>query len=470
MSFLVYDISFLIIFSLFVLIFLIKKRKNLSREGLIFLYRTKLGLKFIDKFAKSYDKILRPLEYVVLAISYVLMGSIVYMMIYSVYIYLKVPIVAQLIKAPPIVPLIPYFPKLFNLDSIFPDFYFTYFLVALLIVAVVHEFSHGIFARLNKIKIHSTGFAFFGPILGAFVEQDEKQMNNASKFSQMSILGAGVFANILFAGLFLLFLWLFFFVAFSPGGAYFNQYASTEINRTHISHIAGIEIENFSLSDLNLNETLVRITAENKSYFTSSEALIMVYENDFEIIPAYYDSPAFNNKIKGSIISINDAKINSYNDLSLELSKHSPGENILLTTISEGKPTEYNITLAENNGSSFIGIGLASPNTGFISGLIYKITPKINNLFNGIHYESNVGNLGTFIFHMFWWVMLINFLVALFNMLPLGILDGGRFFLLTVAGLTKNEKAGIVAYKVAKWFILLLLLAMMIKWLFAVVI
>ena len=36
--------------------------------------------------------------------------------------------------------------------------------------------------------------------------------------------------------------------------------------------------------------------------------------------------------------------------------------------------------------------------------------------------------------------MIINLLVALFNMLPLGFLDGGRFFYLTFLGLTGSEK------------------------------
>ena len=38
---------------------------------------------------------------------------------------------------------------------------------------------------------------------------------------------------------------------------------------------------------------------------------------------------------------------------------------------------------------------------------------------------------------------MICFSVALINMLPIGIFDGGKFFFLTVAAITKNEKFSI---------------------------
>ena len=69
----------------------------------------------------------------------------------------------------------------------------------LAIVAIIHEFAHGIFMRKYKIHIKSTGFGFFPfflPVfLAAFVEQDEKSMNKASIFQQKAVLAAGTFAK-----------------------------------------------------------------------------------------------------------------------------------------------------------------------------------------------------------------------------------------------------------------------------------
>ena len=102
------------------------------------------------------------------------------------------------------------------------------------------------------------------------------------------------------------------------------------------------------------------------------------------------------------------------------------------------------------------------------AGMLYSITPKVENALTGIHFESKLGDFGIFFFHMLWWVMTINFFVALFNMLPLGILDGGRFFYLTVLGLTKSEKVGKRAFAVVTWIIIALLVIMMLRWAFSV--
>ena len=70
--------------------------------------------------------------------------------------------------------------------------------LALAVVLVVHEFSHGILARISKIKLKSMGIVPFGVIpVGAFVEPDEKQVDKLDKRKQNSIFVAGVSANFL---------------------------------------------------------------------------------------------------------------------------------------------------------------------------------------------------------------------------------------------------------------------------------
>jgi membrane-associated protease RseP (regulator of RpoE activity) len=49
-------------------------------------------------------------------------------------------------------------------------------------------------------------------------------------------------------------------------------------------------------------------------------------------------------------------------------------------------------------------------------------------------------------------------------MLPVGIFDGGRFFYLTIWGITKNEKLARNLFKFTTYFILFLLLILMLKW------
>ena len=156
------------------------------------MYRTKLGMRAIEKFSSKFSKLLHIMKYPIVILGFGLMAMMIFLLCQTVYIYVTFPQISQIIKAPPIMPLIPYFPQIFGVESLMPPFYFMYFILALLIVAVVHEFSHGIYMRLFNTKIKSTGFAFLGPVLGAFVEQDDKDFHKKKNFEQMVVLGAAI--------------------------------------------------------------------------------------------------------------------------------------------------------------------------------------------------------------------------------------------------------------------------------------
>src|SRR3989338_3370676 len=227
MSFIIYDIALLILFAIFVSVFLYIKRRNLKREGLLFLYKTNLGIKIINFVGKKYKRTLKILSYISVSLGYVLMIGAIYMLGKIVWIYIAYPAMVKQIKIPPIMPLIPYIPQIFKLNFL-PPFYFIYWIIIIAIVAVSHEFAHGIFAAYNKIKIKKTGFGFFPfflPIfLAAFVELDEKNMAKKKIKSQLAILSAGTFANVLTAVLFFGVLWIFFTSAFAPSGVIFDTY------------------------------------------------------------------------------------------------------------------------------------------------------------------------------------------------------------------------------------------------------
>src|SRR3989344_5329747 len=92
------------------------------------------------------------------------------------------------------------------------------------------------------------------------------------------------------------------------------------------------------------------------------------------------------------------------------------------------------------------------------------VTPKKINYTTGIVYQSKIGSFGIFLFDMIWWIILINFAVAICNMLPIGIFDGGRFFMLSVWGITGKKKFAESAFKWVTIFFLILLVIWMIKW------
>ncbi len=452
-SLLLFDIILLVAFTLATVVFVKTRKHNLKKEGFLYLYKTSLGIKFIDNVAKKYEKILKPLQYLIVFVGYILMVSMIWLMIKTIYIYLTNSEIVEQIKAPPVVPLLPYFPQLFGLEDFFPNFYFMHFIIAIAIVAIVHEFSHGIFARLNNIKIHSTGFAFFGPILGAFVEQDEKQMNKAKKFPQLAILAAGVFANLVVCLIFMVLLIGFVSWAFVPQGVFFNSYATSVVNLSE-SHFEKLTDEN----------KLIELTYKNQTYFTNTLSLKKSIEKDISLIQVFDNSPAFKAKLSGAIVEIDGKKIKSSEDVSNAIRSHSPYEEIEIKTIDGNKEIqEYKINLSERNGNAFLGIGF---NPSAKKSLVLKfayilfVGPEGEN----IYYESRLGEFGIFFRDLLWWIVMINFLVALFNMLPVGILDGGRFFYLTIWGITGNKKIAEKTFAASTWLILLGVILLMIRW------
>ena len=79
-----------------------------------------------------------------------------------------------------------------------------YFLVAVMIGAIAHEFAHGIAARVENIDLKSTGIFVFIAFFGAFVEPDENSLKEKSRRSKVRVMAAGALANMFVAGIFML--------------------------------------------------------------------------------------------------------------------------------------------------------------------------------------------------------------------------------------------------------------------------
>ena len=471
-SFVVYDLTFLVLFTIAVVIFLRARRKDLGREGIIFLFRTQAGVDAINWVGKKFKELLHSLKYVIIAVGFVLMAAMVWMLGQTVSIYILYPEVTKLIKAPPIAPLIPYFPRLFGMQSFFPPFYFTYFLVALAIVAVAHEFSHGVYMKLFKIKIKSTGLVFLGPILGAFVEQEDKSFKKKTKIEQMTVLGAGVFANVIIALIFYGLYVAFFFSSFTASGYIFNGYTAYEVPIGSIESI-GIDagpmnvFVNGGVAQTNLTE----VSVGNRTYYVSTQVRDRILQGvDLENKTAVIieKSPAMVAQMRGAIIMIDDVAIKGQDDLREFLESKNPGDAVIFTTEDYGGVNTYEIVLGEHPSDPFRAyLGVSSPQMN-PRGIIQNFLAAFMSFKDPSTYYTS-GNFAEFIYHLLWWVMIINLLVALFNMMPLGMLDGGRFFYLAVLGVFGSEKFAKSAYRVATYFILFMFALMMFFWFIRIV-
>lgn len=451
----------------------------------MYLYRTQVGIKFINYIGTKYKKTLNILSYFIIGIGYILMILMLYLLAQIAYIYLRSPDIVRAIKIPPLMPLIPYIPSIFKIDFL-PPFYFTYWIIAIAVIAVFHEFAHGIYARLYGVKIKTTGFGFLGPFLAAFVEPDEKKMLKKTKKEQITILAAGTFTNLILAILFFLLLSLFFVLTYAPAGAMFNTYTPGLVNISDIKKIDGISITNPSNQDIinlidknNLTSDLIlgsedsqinltKIIVNNQNYFITIDNLKEQLKSGGSQIALYEDLPAINSGLRGIIIEIDNNKINTHKELSNVLKNYNVGDKINITTRYNNETLKYTIILGEDpsqKNRAVLGIGVIDQNT--------RLVGKISEFFNffkeaGTYYEPKFNtNFIIFIYNLIWWLALVNISVALMNMLPVALFDGGRFFMLTIAGITKSEKAGEIAFKIMTWIILGIFFLLMFGWFIA---
>ncbi|MDD5012706.1 MAG: site-2 protease family protein [Candidatus Nanoarchaeia archaeon] len=466
MNFTLYDIILLAIFLVFTSVFLYRKRKNIKKEGLLLLYKTSVGIKIINKIGNKYQKLLTLLGYVSIVIGFLLMAGVIYFFGKIIFIYIFQADVVQAIKVPPIMPLIPYLPQIFKLNFL-PPFYFIYWIIILAVVAISHEFAHGIFAAHKKVKIKSTGFGFFPfffPVfLAAFVELDEKKMQKKKISEQMAVLSAGTFANILIAVLVFGILALFFSLAFAPSGVVFNTYTYSIVGVASITSINNLTVENATYSEIKnlMGDGMNEVVADGEKYVTTKSFLEKQSGGDY--VTLYEDAPAVRANLSNVIVKINGVGIDSIEKLEEELFKHSPGEKITITTLEGDAFRDYEIVLGKNpeNEKPYLGIGFLNQKQkpGILGNIVNFLSFKEPN----IYYEPNF-EASEFIYNLLWWLALISFSVALVNMLPVGIFDGGRFFYLAILGLTKSEKIAKRLFTFLTYLFIALVVVMMVFW------
>jgi len=274
----------------------------------------------------------------------------------------------------------------------------------------------------------------------------------------MVVLSAGVFANLVACLAFFLILILFFQAFYSPAGYVFDNYAFDEVNTEDI----------VSFTETRNNKTIISTKDFNYTYFGDINSFTNNTKNSNGTAVLYFDSPAIRHELDRIIIAIDGQKVKTREDISFYLSQKKPGDAIIVETLSdENQITKKTLILGENPADKdkpFLGVmnygvqkkGLFSQIINFVGSFKNKNTyysPKYNSI------------LTVYFYDLLWWIVMINLFVAMFNMLPLGILDGGRFFYLAVWSITKNEKIAKKSFKIATRIILMIFLLMIIFWL-----
>jgi len=296
--------KYILLFYLVIIVLLYIKRKQIDVQGkIIFLYRMKWGLKWMDKVSAKYREWIILFGYIGVGAGFVGLAVISYVLVKNLIDLITNPTAQSGVSL--VLPGI-------NVPGlgVLP---FWYWLIAIFIIALVHEFAHGVVARAHRIEVKNTGIVLFGPIIGAFVEPNEKKMAKDKDIVQYSILAAGAFTNVILAVLAVLLLTFAFAPAqqamVQPTGFTFDAYVNENFPFaqagiapgtviTGINGIATLDFQQFSdeLTSIKPGETITVQTPE-KNYAHQVAANpddqkkpflgIQSIRNEFEVKPMY---------------------------------------------------------------------------------------------------------------------------------------------------------------------------------------
>jgi len=348
-----------ILFILILTYFLIKNKEKISLQKIAFpflyfaMYRTKLGLDLMDRISEKIPRIVKWLAYAGIVFGFLGMGFISYSLIANLVKMLTVPAAQAGVAL-----VLPFKVK----GSFYVPFF--YWIISIFVLAVIHEFSHGVVARAHGIKIKSSGFAFLGilvPILpAAFVEPDEKELKKEKTHVKLSIFAAGPFSNILFAAL----VALLFVFALTPLA-------------TAIFEPVGVQVAGYVPSVGNIT----------------------------------YPAEQVNMGVDEVILKINGVDVPSIDNFTLALNSTKPGDKVSVVT----NVTTYTLQLAENPNhvnKSYLGILVRQKS---------EISKSFTDKYGGILTSVIIWFIG-----LFYWFYILNLGIGLFNLVPLGPVDGGR--------------------------------------------
>mgnify|MGYP002762709310 FL=1 len=375
-------------------------------EGIVALYKTKWGLRLMDRVANASPGLVRAFSLTGIAAGYLIMVLMVWLVWFSVQNLIYRP------EAPaaftPILPGVDIPGSPISFPLIEP-------LIAIFIVVVIHEFAHGVVARRYDIDVNSSGFVLFGPIPGAFVEPDEDQLEDASQETSQGLFGAGPWSNILFA------VPIFFIVAggiAATDAAYHGEGAT--INRLVTDNETG------RLDGLRAGDT---ITGVNNATVNTRLDLIQALQNR----------------------SVNETvMVTTRNDSHTARLGESPsgGDNGFLGVSVETAYAPTNTTAASwitPVQSAYFWV------MGDFRGYVTTpwIWPAVNVFSPG--FNGQTGLLA--------WIFIVSTGIAGANLLPIGPLDGGRMLYKSLRGVFSETTAARISSAIT-WTLLIVVLAL----------
>jgi membrane-associated protease RseP (regulator of RpoE activity) len=376
-----WDLVSVLVFYFVLLIIYYSYKSKFETQGLFVMYRTKFGLNLMDYIAKKFPRLVRGLSYIGIVTGFFGMAFILYFLVKETIKLVFVPGTPSALA--PVLPGI-------EIPGA-PALSFWHWVITIFVAAVVHEFAHGVVSRAINVPIKSSGFAFMGPLLAAFVEPEEHVLEKKSTWGKLGVFAAGPFSNIILGIIVLLFV----LCVFSPFLGLI--YDSNGIN-------VGTMAEDEAMSQSGI-------------------------------------------EVPFTITSINGEEVLSLEEFLKETKEIKPGDEVVVGT-DRG---EYNVVVGEHPDDSSIGyFGILGLEENIVLKENFEFLDPIDGMFEWLQL-------------LLMWLFMISIGVGLFNLLPLGPVDGGRMFH-SLCLVFFNEKVSKILLNIISFACLALIIINMIPW------
>lgn len=365
---------------------LLKNRKKVQIQKILWyflyfaLYKTKLGLKQMDSLSKKHPKVVDVVSKIGVFVGVLGIFVIAYLLVKNI-----LDIFVNGVAVSTVGLVLPF--------AVRGAFYvpFFYWIISIFFIAVLHEFCHGVVARLHNVPVKSSGFAFLGVIIpvipAAFVEPDEKVLAKRSKMQKLSVFAAGPFSNILSGALiFGLFLLLSYPVV------------------ANVLEYNGVSVQGFTP-----NSSAEKAGMPKGATITQIDTIPVIFADN----------------------------------LSQALDVKKVGDPATVVTTNG----TYNVILGKNPDNASL------PYLGVLVSQSQKTRSSFTDKYGSFTADSIIWFMG-----LLYWIFTLSIGIGLFNLVPVGPIDGGLMSKEIFGYLFKNEKTAMKAWSWTSMFFFLIIL------------
>lgn len=388
-----------------------KPYKAVTRWFIIFMIRTRRGLGLLDKLGKW--RISRPLGWLMLILMPIAAAVALYVVFFLVgalYFSPEGPTLVSNVRT--ISPL-----ANFLLPGINPYLPLSVWL-AIVVAVFIHEASHGIVARNVGMRVKAAGVVLlaFLPI-GAFVEVDEKELKKSRSRDSLRVLAAGSGINFV-VGVACLLLLIVTVGSMTPAAKGAGIYGVVPNSPTLHSpaYVAGIQPGDFVLA-IN-NSPVTDLSVLRNGSFSVGEKVNMTIWHDGKtrVVPIVLSNYTVTtvNETSGQSTSV------VYPFLGVDEVTYAglQGTATGYATLYKSSPLAYISYIP-----TFQRVELLIPFSDDLSGF----------------YTSPLGPLTAAVTNALFWLFFVNFNLAIFNSLPIYIMDGGQAFEIFLKGVGRGR-------------------------------